>query len=208
MPFWPLTSLGPGQVVSIPSPLSDYTRLSAFLCSSVGQKPSKMGTGMLERIHRQILRIIQGPPIRSKASAAQLMLGTAPVSYQIANAFLVSIINIKQSSVVRHLFLARVSSPCPGSLISEYIRLLEDYNLPPISQLLVDHRTTNSWKASVKKFIQCHFMAWAVEDSDRYPLSICHFKISRPLKQWSITVGPTQATRQTIIRIRLLVGRC
>jgi len=125
----PLTSLCLYQPLSLP----------ILLYGSEIWTFSKSELLSLERIHRKILRTIQGLPTRCKSSALTTLLGFQFVEPMINHRilpFVVSVANLGEETLPRKILLARANCSTANGLIPRYRTLLSNLNLPDVCSLL------------------------------------------------------------------------
>ena len=98
---------------------------------------SKTGSLMLERVHRKILRTIQGLPVRCPSAALTSLLGSRDISSFILQqqlTFINSITSMSTTDLPR-LILERLSNPSLSGIIPLWQRLLDNLNLPSLNSL-------------------------------------------------------------------------
>ena len=101
---------------------------------------------MMERVHRKILRTIQGLPSCCPSSSLNALLrsndallGSNDIESRIAQRklnFINSCSCLDDTSLLKRLLLARVADPSVKGLVPKLEELLDQYNLPGISSLL------------------------------------------------------------------------
>ena len=99
---------------------------------------SKVELNMLERVHRKILRTIQGLSTRCHSSSLNSMLGSSNIEsviFQRKLNFINSIINL-DNSLPKKLLIKRIQDPMAKGLIPDLQAMLDHLNLPSISTLL------------------------------------------------------------------------
>jgi hypothetical protein len=114
---------------------------------------SKVELNMLERVHRKILRTIQGLPTRCHSSSLTSMLGSTSIKSAISQRklnFNNSVICLDEQSLPKKLLGKRSQDSNAKGLIPATLDCL---NLPSISTLLDNPLTIKpaSWKISIKK---------------------------------------------------------
>jgi hypothetical protein len=172
---------------------------------------SKVELNMLERVHRKILRTIQGLPTRCHSSSLTSMLGSTSIESFISQRKLNSInsiICLDEQSLPKKLLSKRSQDSKAKGLIPDLEATLDHLNLPGITTLLDNPVIIKpaSWKRSIKKQLGIRPYLEFREVCQDYSVSECDMKIGRPLPHWSVTVGDVQRTRANNFRIRLLAG--
>ena len=172
---------------------------------------------MMERVHRKILRTIQGLPsccpsssLNALLGSNDALLGSNDIESRIAQRklnFINSCSCLDDTSLLKRLLLARVADPSVKGLVPKLEELLDQYNLPGISSLLrQSHIKPESWKRSIKKQIHIKSYLRFLSDCMGYHIGECDIKLGRPLQHLSITLGKTSLTQANNFRTRLLVG--
>ena len=165
---------------------------------------------MVERVHRKILRTIQGLPTRCPSSALNTLLGSDDIASRIKQCklnFLNSVANLDDSALAKKLLLARVGDPQAKGLIPNLKQLLDESNLPDLAPLLTQHQTNpHTWKRFTKMQTAIKSYLGFLNDYEEYYVGDCDITLGRPLQHWGITLGNTTLTRANNLRIRLLAG--
>ncbi len=168
---------------------------------------------MLERVHRKILRTIQGLPTRCPSIALNCLLGIVPVSKSIDSRklnFLFSILNLNPSSLARITLLERLADHSPSSIIHSWTQLLDEYALPTIQDLLNDLPCSKlSWKNAIKAIMSSQQQTQLQLQCGSILLKKCSSNSvtqGRICPQWMITKGDRQMLQRSNFRVRLLVG--
>ncbi len=95
---------------------------------------------MLERVHRKILRTIQGLPTRCPSTALNCLLGTVPINKAIVSRklnFVFSLLSLDSSSLACIVLLKRLEDYGQSSIIHSWDLTLEEYALPSIPALKI-----------------------------------------------------------------------
>ena len=131
IPFWtvhPLTSLKLYQALCLP----------LFLYKSELWTLTKMELLSLERVHRRILRTVQGLPIRCHSASLTTLLGVQDIQTLVQQRqlnFMVSAANLDPDSLPRKLLYRSVSSTAKG-ITRQYHQVLSNLNFPGLSSTL------------------------------------------------------------------------
>ena len=172
--------------------------------------PTKTELIMLERVHRKILRTIQGLPTRCPSSALNTMLGSDDVESRIRQRklnFVNSVANLDNSTLAKKLLLARAEDPLAKGLIPNLNQTLDDSNLPGLVSLLSQHPTKpETWKRFTKRHSAIKSFLSFLNDCEGYHIGECDLALGRPMQHWEFTVGDPTLTRANNLRIRLLAG--
>ena len=145
---------------------------------------------MLERVHSKILRTIQGLPTRCPLTALRNLLGSRSISSFITQrqlAFINSIATMDSSALPRRLLESRVRYNPVSGCIPVWRALLEDLNLPSISDLLGSQRAHNSWKSAIKRLLSIQANLSLADDCPHFPIGACDLPLGKPAPHWAIT---------------------
>ena len=178
---------------------------------------SQTELNMFERLHRKILRTIQGLPTRCPVSATLLLLGVPSVKYMIIERrllFLHSILRLQNSTLCKKTLLGRLDTHTdnPKSWISVTDRLLKDLLLPSCQSLRCNFPSAGAWKSTVKQVIALRSFQEltrdAKEKSTLTKFNSCNHLPAQPSLLWSFSLNPSlfHLTSVSNFRIRLLVG--
>ena len=122
-----------------------------------------LGTRVLERIHRKILRTIQALPVRCPSVALTSLLGSRDISFFISQqqlTFMNSITSMSTTDLPRLILEQRLSNPSLSVMIPLWQQLLDNLNLPFLEQLISIPRDKVSWKNSSKRLLNInHYIA-------------------------------------------------
>ena len=166
-------------------------------------------TTMLERVHRKILRTIQGLPLRCHSSALLHLLGTSSISSLIQQRqlnFLRSFSRLPEVSLPRLVLEKRLScSPMKGSL-PVFTSLLVSLDLPSIPDILGGDWCKQAWSRWMKTLSRSLEYSAFLDKCSQLPLSEYLLTLGKPIPHWSVTIGLPKLTRLNNLRIRLLVG--
>ena len=161
----------------------------------------------MERVHRKILRTVQGLPVRCKSSLLTSLLGSLPIEDLVIQrklSFVISLVNLDDSCLPKQVLYARCSSS--DKLLLSYNNMLGKLNLPNLKSLLTSAYSSRAWKCSVKKQLLINSLLQLPDNCQAYPIADCDFKLERPLHQWQVGLGDSRLTRMKLFRINLLVG--
>ena len=171
---------------------------------------SKTELLFLERVHRNILRTIQGLPTRCPSSSLTALLGIQSIEMLIKQrslGFIVATANLPPESVSRRVLAARAASNNAKGVVMRYHQeLLTKHSLPYLSTLLRNTPSSRVWKTHVRKFLALRVYLDFLEECDTYHLSSCSRQLLKPVPHLAVTVGDVNLTRKNNFRIRLLVG--
>jgi hypothetical protein len=137
---------------------------------------SKVELNMLERVHRKILRTIQGLPTRCHSSSLTSMLGSTSIKSAISQRklnFNNSVICLDEQSLPKKLLGKRSQDSKAQGLMPDLEATLDRLNLPSISTLLDNPLTIKpaSWKRSIKKQLGIRAYLEFLEDCQNYSVS-------------------------------------
>ena len=128
--------------VWVPSPIDILLAVSNLVHpkTSFGAKIwtlSKIELNMLKQVHRNnILRTIQGLPMRCHSSSLNYMLGSSnneSMIFQCKLNFINSIISLDNNSLPKKLLINRIRDPLAKGLIPDLQTMLDHLNLPSIN---------------------------------------------------------------------------
>ena len=113
---------------------------------------------LLERVHRKIVRTVQGFPTRCPVSALNGSVGSLDIDRRIIQrklSFAYAITTLFEEYVVRSVLAERVSNGfSEASVISSQTTLLRDLALPSVPELLQDSPVSLcTWKKSLKEIL-------------------------------------------------------
>ena len=164
---------------------------------------------ILERVHRRILRTIQGLPLRCPSILLTKLLGISSIADLISQrslGFIIATANLPSDSLARQVLVARAATPNAKGTIKRYRELLSGLSLPELSALLSTPPKNEPWKAFIKKNLALRAHVDFLETQDASYLGSCDLQLHRPAPHWRVTVGDPTLTRLNNFRIRLLVG--
>ena len=169
--------------------------------------PSKLEFLMLERVHRKILRTIQGLPIRCSRLALQILVGLPSVSsiiFQRQLAFLHSFSAMSPNSLPLQLMLLRLSSLPRKGLIFHLQHILVELSLPSLSDILRGSWSRSVWKRQVKSITLGREFSQFLDTCDHLPLSRCLLSLGKPAPHWAVTRGYPKLSSKTLSRVQQL----
>ena len=164
---------------------------------------------ILERVHRKILRTIQGLPIRCNTSAVLSLLGSTcmySLVQQRQLTFVHSLSSMANDALPKKIFLARVSASAKKGSIPVWSELLHSLDLPELHQLAESPWSRESWKKFIKCLLKTNSLMTHQLDFTHLPISQCSFELGKPLPHWSVSRSIPTLTGRNNFRIRLLVG--
>ena len=164
---------------------------------------------MLERVHRKILRTIQGLPVRCPSVALTSLLGSRDISSFISQqqlTFINSIASMSTTDLPRLILEQRLTNPLLSGIIPLWQQLLDNLHLPSLEQLISTPRGKVSWKNSNKRLLNINHYIALTEECPNYPIGYCDLPLGKPSHHWSSTLHDRQATIRTNFRLRMLVG--
>ena len=164
---------------------------------------------MLERVHRKILRTIQGLPTRCPSVALTSLLSSRDTSSFISQqqlTFINSITSMSPTDLPRLILVQRLTSQSLSGIIPWWQQLLDNLHLPSLEQLISTPRGKASWKNSSKRLLNIsHYIALTEECPDS-PIGYCNLPLGKPSHHWSSTLHDRKATTRTNFHVRMLVG--
>ena len=172
--------------------------------------PTKSEILMLERVHRKILRTIQGLPMRCHHLALQTLVGSSSIHhliYQRQLCFAYSFSGLPRDSLALRVMNERLLSSPTRGVIPRICSILADLCLPPLSMVLQGVCSRAAWKKQVRSLTMSSELSQFLTDCDHLPLSHCSLSTGKPVPHWAITRGLPALTRMNNFRVRLLV-RC
>ena len=170
---------------------------------------SKTESLMLERVHRKILRTIQGLPVRCPSVALTSLLGSRDISSFISQqqlTFINSIASMSTTDLPRLILEQRLTNPLLSGIIPLWQQLLDNLHLQSLEQLISTPRDKVSWKNSNKRLLNINHYIALTEECPDYPIGYCDLPLGKPSHHWSSTLHDRQATIRTNFRLRMLVG--
>ena len=171
--------------------------------------PTKSELLMLERVHRRILRTIQGLPLRCNSLALQCLMGTVSITsliHQRQLNFVLSFRSLPLDSPHRLVFQALICHPPSKGFNPTLLSTLSHYDLPSPSSIIDMTCSKPAWKRLIGKCILVYEFLSFSDTCDTIPLSRCDINLGKPIPHWQITRGQPTLTRKNNFRIRLLVG--
>ena len=163
---------------------------------------------MLERVHRRILRTIQGLPLRCH-SKALLHTGFSSITSLIQQRqlnFVRSFASLPADSLPRLVLEKRFSgSPMKGSL-PIFCTLFESLDLPSLPSIIEGSWSRKAWRRWVGNLCRSIEYSSFLDECSHLHLSDCMFPLGKPVPHWTVTQGLPNLTRLNNFRIRLLVG--
>ena len=198
IPFWtvhPLTSLKLYQALCLP----------LFLYKSELWTLTKMELLSLERVHRRILRTVQGLPIRCHSASLTTLLGVQDIQTLVQQRqlnFMVSAANLDPDSYPGSSCID-LSAQLPRVSHANIIK----FSLTSIFQAFLLHSLNpskcSSWKAFIKKHLGLTSYLTILEECNNCYASQCAFKLHHPAPHWKVD---PKLTHLNNFRICLLVG--
>ena len=187
--------------------------LPILLFGSEIWSPSKTEILMLERVHRKILRTIQGLPTRCPSSALNGLVGTLSIMSTIAQrklSFIFTIASLDPTALVRIVVVERLKTPVPSSVICSWNSLLENYSLPLLPELLSNLPCSKqTWKKSCKSILAARQYNQLLSDCVSLPIVNCSsssLSSNKIILHWLTCKGDRQMLQRSNFRIRILVG--
>ena len=164
---------------------------------------------MLERVHRRILRTIQGLPLRCHSKALLHLMGFSSITSLIQQRqlnFVRSFASLPADSLPRLVLEKRFSgSPMKGSL-PIFCTLLESLDLPSLPSIIEGSWSRKAWRRWVGNLCRSIEYSSFLDECSHLHLSDCMFPLGKPVPHWTVTRGLPNLTRINNFRIRLLVG--
>lgn len=171
--------------------------------------PSKSDLIMISRVHRKILRTIQGLPTRCPSVALTSLIGSLDIDlllFQKQLSFMNTFSTFTSMDLPRQVLDARLSSPSRTGVISQWERTLSDLKLPSLPVLLSSNISKLSWKSSTKKLLLIKQHVNLMDSCEKYPVSSLSLKLGKPSLVWTCTRKTRSLTPAANFRIRLLTG--
>ena len=140
---------------------------------------------IFERLHRKILRAIQGLPTRCPSSALLAMVGMQSVEdiiKQCKLSFILSTANHPPDSLPRRVLEACGGSDSAGRFVANFKAVLSDLNLPDLSHILAAQPSPPLWKKHTKNHLAIKELLQHIEDCADYHASACEFQPLKPAK--------------------------
>ena len=137
---------------------------------------TRMELLFLERVHRKILRTIQGLPLRCPSTTLTTLLGIQSISDIIKQrklGFLATTVGLPADSLARRICEVRACADKPKGVVKSYQELLLDLNLPDLSELLSNPPKVTVWKAHVRNYLAFKAHLDFAESCEAYHLSSC-----------------------------------
>lgn len=136
--------------------------------------PTKSELLMLERVHRRILRTIQGLPLRCNSLALQCLMGTVSITsliHQRQLNFALSFRSLPLDSPHRLVFEALICHPPSKGFIPTLLSTLSHYGLPSPSSIIDMTCSKPAWKRLIGKCILVYEFLSFSDTCDTIPLS-------------------------------------
>ena len=171
---------------------------------------SKFNILMLNRIHRKILRTIQGLPVRCPSVALTALIGSNDIQ-KLIQARQLSFVNsfacMAETDLPKQVLLARLNSNMNKGTIHGWERAISDLNLPDITSLTsMGGKNKPSWKRHIKKQIYISQQLNLIDLCDSYHVANISLKLGKPCRIWSSTRKCRINTPSANFRIRLITG--
>ena len=168
--------------------------------------PTNSEITMLERVHRKILRTIQGLPLRCHSRALQFLVGVPSILsliHQRQLVFLHSLSLLPPDCLPRLIFEKRLPSSPSKGIFPTIQMLLHPLNLPSPTDILSGGWSKLTWKRYVKRLLLSTLF---LDSCDNLPLPDCLVRLGKPIPHWMVTHGLPRLTCWNNFRIRLLAG--
>ena len=180
---------------------------------------TKTELNMFERLHRKILRTIQGLPTRCPVSAIHLLLGVPPIKFIILEKkllFLHSVLRLRNHCLCKKTLLCRMNDQTRNSKswVSQTEQALKSLLLPSCHSLHSNLPSAAAWRKTVHEVIALRSFQELVRDAkSKTSLSnFIRFKFEhpQPSQLWSFSLSPNRfnQTSASNFRIKLLLAGC
>ena len=170
---------------------------------------NKSNLAMMSRVHRKILRTIQGLPTRCPNSALNTLLGSLDVPSLILQrqiCFVNSLAAMSISDFPRQVLECRLTLTSCSGIVPIWENSLLDLKLPSLHCLISKCRGKLAWKRSIKKLLLIKQHLELLDCCDRYLISSLPIKLGKPPPIWFVTLNDRSLTSTANFRARLLVG--
>ena len=142
---------------------------------------------MLERVHRKILRTIQGLPLRCHSRALQFLMGVPSILsliHQRQLVFLHSFSLLPSDSLPRLIFEKRLTSSPSKGIFPTIQVLLQALNLPSPTDILSGGWSKLTWKRYMKRLLLSRDYSLFLDSCDNIPLSDCLVRLGKSIPHW------------------------
>ncbi len=155
---------------------------------------------MIERIHRKILRTIQGLPIRCPFLALTSLIGSLGLC------FINSIAHMSAEDLPKRVLLERLLLDKDSGLLKTWSALVSTHPFPPLLTMVSNGKSKDSFKAAARKSMLIGQYIALVDSCSNLPISSLPAHMGKPSSLWLCSLKDRSLHGSSNFRIRLLTG--